>query len=110
MKFGSPMSNSAGSVGRACSWAAVVVALFSLVEDEAVPSMSSGLKESTWGRSVIALSFSLRAPLGLNVGQSEPYAHALCYLFRSWDWVLASGVDNLRAAFWLTARGPPRSP
>src|SRR5215208_3160587 len=110
MKSGSPMSNSASSVGRACSWAAPVVALFSLFEGEARPSLSSGSKESTWGSSVIKPSFLLPGPLGPNVHRSVPYAHALCYLFRPRDWVLAPGVDNLRVGFWLTARGPPRQP
>src|SRR5215203_2560062 len=110
MKCGSATSNSVGAVGRACSSAAPLVALFSLFEGEARPSLSSGSKESTWGNSVMTLSFLLPGPLGPNVRRSVPYAHALCYLFRPWDCILAPGVDNLRAGFWLTARGPPRWP
>jgi hypothetical protein len=78
---------------------AMVVALHSLFEGEANPSFSSGSKESRWGSSVITPSFLLPGPLSPSVRQFVQYAHALCYLFHPEDWVLAPGVDNLRADF-----------
>src|SRR5215212_4845667 len=111
MKCGSLMSNSIGSVGGACSWAAPVVALFSLFEGDVIPSLSSGSNESTWGSSVMTLSFLLADPLGGECSPVGAKCSRLSYLCRPQDWVLASGVDNWRAGFWLTVldrcrRGP----